>query len=379
MYILLILISCINIIISQEINLNIIDNSFGEKIEVDSIKLYNENLDIDTTLTYSDIIDLTALLVASSVEEKSNISISFINSALTINSKEIINKVEIYNLLGEKIETFFPNSYTFNSHLNSNSNLLFIQIITNNNKIINKLLNNKENLISNENLINRYSPDNWYLTFYKKGFKTKTLVYKSIPNEIEVEFERQKIEFSSEFRFRFWYDEEEQFQGFYKDTGRGNKIFYSNFIIYQGESLKSRTCGESTVPFKTNKNSYFTKSEIRDSTEIDDRPTYKSRLILNRETSIEINDNFMLNRFMQNRCSYKDGYYSEFLYYFELNESIDLKPLIENEVELIELEVSKDDLNKFDYSFRYTDLFGYGNFHEDGGNVEGKITIKLVE
>lgn len=368
-----------NLLNSQEIEFNIVDNAFGDKIELDSIKLYNENFNIDTTLIYSDILDLTDILVASSVKSENNISISFIDKNLNINSNEMLNKVEIYNLLGEKIESFFPNSYSFNTHLTSNSNLLLVQIITNKNKIISKLINNQENLISNEFLINKYSPDNWYLTIYKKGFKTKTLEYQSIPNEIEIVFERQKIEFNSEFKFRFWYDEEEQFQGFHKDTGRGYKIFYSNFIIYQGESLKSRTCGEGTVPFKANKYSYFNKSEIRDSTEIDDKPTYRSRLILNRETSIEINDNYMLNRFMQNRCSYKDGYSKEFLYFFELHNSIDLIPLIENEVELIELKVSNDDLKKFDYSYRYTDLFGYGYYHRDGGNIEGKITIRLVE
>src|SRR5690606_9138028 len=138
-------------------------------------------------------IDITDILIINSVDKTSlPLNIYMNDNLISIISSERIKKVEVYDLLGNKIvENYFHDK---NIELKNNfySNYYFLRIQTENNIYSTKILKEYSSNIKNNFLI--MNENNWKITLYKYAFKTTTLEYDNIPSQINHSMKRLRIE-----------------------------------------------------------------------------------------------------------------------------------------------------------------------------------------
>lgn len=368
-----------NLLFSQEIDFNIRDKINGEKIQLDSIKFYNQYLDIDTTMIYSDKIDLTDILIMNSIEDDEKFRVSLNNSQLKIHSEEIIDNVSIYNLLGVRIGYFEPNSKSFESTLYSNINIAFVQINSNKNRIVKKLINSYSNVFSYNTPITKVISSNWQLTYYKYGFTTTTMEYDELPKTLDYILERTIISLSSSISFRYNIKARTYFNGKFLNTDSDFSTTMTNSInIYQDENLTTYKCSRNSKYEKDNPMFYFNRCIFSyiDKNEKAENSIYKSEP----KTSlgdfyVMINNDYLLSYISHAFCNSNGNS----ILYYEFNDKIDLKPLLDNKVDSILVHFTNSDLKSFNYSLSYS---GQGDTEEKrliSGPVNGSILLKLVK
>lgn len=252
----------IQLLISQEIEFKVRDNSLyelgykqGLEVELDSVRFFNSSLGIDTTLKYSKIIDLTDILVTNSVNENKDepFQINLTNDYLKINSNSIIKSIRVFDFLGREVINKNVNKNQLVENQTFDDRFYFIQITSENGNYNYKILKSNDNS-STSILLNNIS---WEVTLYKYAFKPKTLEYITLPTKIEEELIRKRI------RIEYSFTADSVTYGHYyrafnqKSSYDDFKDFKDNTVLYDTISLD----GLYVYDYKFECNSYLLKRE----------------------------------------------------------------------------------------------------------------------
>lgn len=174
-FVLILIIVLSNSLTAKDILLNTTDSSLTQNIRLDSINFVNNSLGVDVTienpkkLNFEDVVK-----IASSVKRiDDEFNILKHQNKIIISGEQLINKIQVYDILGKEIFSNSYNSKEVEFVLNSNEMYNFIYIYTNKGVYFNKIMN-----LENVNYVGpkiTNSEDNWDLTFYSTGCKTKSL------------------------------------------------------------------------------------------------------------------------------------------------------------------------------------------------------------
>lgn len=173
--ILIFIIVFINNLSAKDILLNLTDSSLTQNIRLDSINFVNNSLGVDVTVANPTKINFEDVVKIASSVKKINDEFKIIKhqNKIIISGEQLINKIQVYDILGKEILSNSYNSNEVEFVLNSNEMYNFIYIYTDKGVYFNKIMNLENVSYVGPRITN--SEDNWDLTFYATGCKTKSL------------------------------------------------------------------------------------------------------------------------------------------------------------------------------------------------------------
>lgn len=378
------LIFSIGSIKSQNLELDITDKSFGNKIEIDSVRLINDNLKIDTLFKVFDNININDLLVYNSIDKsKKNNIVSLSQNILKVKSELIYDKIVVFDILGQKIIEFKPNSNNFNIDINKDLNIVLIEMQRNNQIELNIAYNNRNSTTDYSKITNDLTTLDWQIVFYKKGFKDTTLFYTEIPNKIKLEYERINLKFYSEIEFKFNANgTEQQLNGSFKSYNRdGIKNIKTIIQLFKNKNISKTKCGViSSYLLSKNPFYYLDYGEVSNNSSFENSNYNRGLKSKTTENYILIDENMIFAGLMASSCNKHNYGSSSNNLMYELKNKIDLKPLINGEIDIIEIELNLSEIEKYSYN---KEDDSYGEYHDEykiGNNLNFvKLKIEVFE